>query len=72
VLRALDGRLACLMANHGALAYGRDLAAAMWRAVELEALARQYLLALQAGPPPALLTEAEIAEALAMFAGYGR
>jgi L-fuculose-phosphate aldolase len=42
----------------------------MWRAVELEALARQYLLSLQAGGP-VLLSDAEIEETLARFADYG-
>jgi L-fuculose-phosphate aldolase len=70
-LVALDGRTACLLANHGQIALGRDLEQALWRAVELEVLARQYILALQAGGP-VLLTEAEIAAARAKFGGYGR
>lgn len=69
VVEALDGRFACLMANHGMIACGENLARAMWRAVELEALARQYLLSLQAGGPK-LLSSAEIADAVAMFASY--
>jgi L-fuculose-phosphate aldolase len=70
-LEALQGRTACLLANHGQIALGRDLDQALWRAVELEALARQYILALQAGGP-VLLTEAEIAAARSKFGGYGR
>ncbi|MEZ5924371.1 MAG: class II aldolase/adducin family protein [Hyphomicrobiaceae bacterium] len=70
-LIALEHRTACLLANHGMIALGRDLEQAMWRAVELETLARQYILALQAGGP-VLLTEAEIAAARAKFGGYGR
>ena len=46
---AMTDRFACLMANHGMLAAGRDLNQAMWRATELEALARQYQLALATG-----------------------
>ena len=69
VMRALEGRSACLIANHGMIACGRDLAQAMWRAVELEALARQYHACLTAGGP-VLLTSAEIAAAQAQFAGY--
>ena len=69
VLGALAERSACLMANHGMLACGQDLAQAMWRAVELEALARQYILAQQAGGA-VLLSRAEIAAAEAMFASY--
>jgi L-fuculose-phosphate aldolase len=70
-LRALEGRSACLLANHGAIACGRDLEQAMWRAVELEALARQYILALQAGGP-VLLTKEEITAARGKFSGYVR
>jgi L-fuculose-phosphate aldolase len=69
ILEAMEGRLACLMANHGMLAAGHDLAQAMWRATELEALARQYLLAI-AGAGAALLTPADIEAARKMFAGY--
>lgn len=70
VVRALEGRLACLMANHGMIATGATLEQAMWRAVEVETLARQYTLALQAGTP-LLLTDAEVAEALEKFGNYG-
>ena len=67
---ALDGRSACLLANHGALVVAEDLARAMWLAAELETLARQYLLSLAAGGP-VLLDECEMAEARQAFAGYG-
>lgn len=70
VLQALDGRLACLMANHGMLAVGSSLAQAMWRAVEVETLARQYALALQVGKP-VLLTDGEVTQVLEKFASYG-
>jgi L-fuculose-phosphate aldolase len=70
-LAALAGRFACLLANHGMIALGATLAEAAWRAVEVEALARHYLLSLAAGGP-VLLTPAEIAEAKAAMAGYGR
>jgi len=69
VLEAMQERHACLMANHGMLACGRDLAQAMWRAVELEAVARQYHLALAAGGA-VLLSHAEMDAARAMFAAY--
>ena len=68
-LRALDGRSACLLANHGMIACGRDLDHAMGNAVELETLARQYCLALSVGDP-VILTDAQIDEALAGFASY--
>ncbi len=67
VLRALEGRTACLMANHGGLAVGRDVSAALGAATELEVLAQHYLLSLQAGGP-VLLSEAEIQDAIDQFA----
>lgn len=70
VLQALEERTACLMANHGMIAIGDSLEKALWRAVELEALAKQYLYALQLGAP-VLLSDREIAAALAQFSGYG-
>ncbi|MCB5945768.1 class II aldolase/adducin family protein [Acidocella sp. KAb 2-4] len=67
VLKALEGRSACLMANHGGIATGRDVAAALAAATELEVLAQQYLLSLAAGGP-VLLSEAEIEDAVRQFA----
>ena len=69
-LAALDGRNACLLANHGMVVAGPTLDKAMWLAVELEALARQYCIALGAGMPH-VLTAAELADAASGFAGYG-
>ncbi len=70
VLAAMKGRNACLMANHGMIAAGSDLDRAMWLAVELETLARQYFNTLLIGGP-VLLDEAEIADAAKSFANYG-
>lgn len=67
---ALDGREACLLANHGMVALGDTLDRAMWRAVELEALAKQYYYSLLIGGGVPL-TETEIAETLANIATYG-
>jgi len=69
VLEAMQDRTACLMANHGMLACGRDLAQAMWRAVELEAVARQYQLALAAGGA-VLLSRDEMRAAARAFESY--
>jgi len=70
-LAALDGRKACLLANHGMIAAGADLAAALALAVEVETLAAQYCQALQLGGPKRL-TKAEMARVLAKFeAGCG-
>lgn len=70
VLAALDGRRACLMANHGLVAWGRGLDGALALAVEVEALCGQYLRCLRAGAP-VLLTDAEMAEVLEKFKDYG-
>lgn len=70
VVQTLEGRLACLLANHGMIALGATLEEAMWRAVEVETLARQYALALQVGQP-ARLNDAQVAQALEKFSGYG-
>lgn len=69
VLKALDGRLACLMANHGMIVLGRDIEDAFKRAVEVEALAEQYLKALAVGEPKRL-SGREMAVILEKFKSY--
>jgi L-fuculose-phosphate aldolase len=70
-LRALRGRKACLLANHGMIAIGATLPAALALAVEVEALAEQYWRALQIGRPR-LLSAAEMARVLEKFRTYGQ
>lgn len=70
VLKALGPRNACLMANHGIIALGKNLKSALALAVELETLAAQYIRVLQMGEP-VLLSDAQMDEALAAFSGYG-
>ncbi len=67
---AMTDRTACLLANHGMIAIGENLAKAMWRAVELETIARQYYLSLQLDGQ-VLLSDAAIDDTLAAFGGYG-
>ncbi|CAG4920171.1 unnamed protein product, partial [Acidocella sp. C78] len=69
-LTALEGRMGCLLANHGMIVLGETLDKAMWRAVELETIARQYYHALLLGNPH-ILSTAEIDAAIAQFVGYG-
>ena len=69
-LEALDGRSCCILANHGMIATGPNLAKAQWLAVELETIAKQYYLTLCIGGP-VLLGEAEIAQVKERFKGYG-
>jgi len=70
-LLALRGRKACLLANHGMIAAGKDLAEAFRITVEVETLSEIYLRALQAGEP-VLLTEEEFLAAQNRFASYGK
>jgi L-fuculose-phosphate aldolase len=69
-LRALEGRGACLLANHGMIVCGPTLKRAMWLAVELETIARQYYHSLLIGGP-VLLSEDEIAAAAVKLQTYG-
>ena len=70
-LAALEGRRACLMANHGMVALGGTLAAAHALAVEVETLAAMYWRALQVGEP-VLLDTAEMERVLEKFKTYGQ
>ena len=70
-LCALAGRKACLLANHGMIAVGASLTAALALAVEVEALAEQYWRALQIGTPN-LLSDVEMEIVLEEFRSYGQ
>lgn len=69
-LAALADRTCCLLANHGMIATGPTLDRAMWLAVELETLCRQYAVALQVGTPK-VLPDAEIRRVAEAFKSYG-
>jgi L-fuculose-phosphate aldolase len=71
VTGALTGRTGCLMANHGAVTTGPDLATAYGRAVYLEWLCDVYLRAAAAGTPR-LLPPEEIDRVTRKLAGYGQ
>ena len=68
---AMADRRACLLANHGMIAAGRDLAGALALAIEVEGLAEMYWRALQIGEP-ALLSDAEMDAVLGKFLTYGQ
>ena len=70
-LQALEGRLACLLANHGAVAFGQTVEEALGLAEKVEALARLYWQALQIGEP-VCLGEVEMKLVVGKFRGYGR
>lgn len=69
-LQALHERKACLLANHGMIALGRDLDQALDVTEAVETLCEQYWRALQIGEPY-LLTEQEMAEVFERFKNYG-
>ncbi|WP_292890347.1 class II aldolase/adducin family protein [Mesorhizobium sp.] len=68
---ALQDRTACLLANHGMIAFGKDLDTALARTVKLETLARQYLIARAAGTP-VLIENSEIPAIRGRYKTYGQ
>ena len=54
---ALEGRLACLLGQHGQIALGKSLDQALWMASEVETISRLYVQALAIGEPPILPDE---------------
>ena len=71
VVKALADRTACLLANHGMIATGPDLKKALWLAVEVETLARQYFNSLLIGGPN-LLSPEQIEATIRRFESYGQ
>lgn len=67
VLTALEDRSGCLVANHGVVATGVDLGAALTLAGQIEELARQYLAALTLGEPQQL-THSQMEQVIARMA----
>jgi len=70
-LAALTHRKACLLANHGVLALGADIPAALALAGEVEDLAAKYRIALSLGGVR-ILDAAEMGRVLEKFRTYGR
>ncbi|WP_417684471.1 class II aldolase/adducin family protein [Roseibium sp.] len=71
MLQALGTRQACLLANHGQIAFGTSLAKALSVSEAIEELADQYLSALSCGEP-VVLSEDEMSEILRKFQNYGK
>ena len=71
VREAMDGRCACLLANHGMVVIGDDPRHALSLAIEFEALCEQYWRTLQLGPP-VLLGADEMRAVSERFTTYGR
>lgn len=70
IIEYLGDQHGVLLGNHGMIATGITLEQAMWRAAELETLAKMYVLA-SAGGTPVILSDDEIARTIERFTGYG-
>ena len=69
LLRTLQGRRACLLAHHGVVCFTKDLENLLPLAIEIEALAKMYVQALQIGSPP-LLSDEQMQDVLERFTSY--
>ena len=69
ILKALKGRRACLIANHGQIAYGASLDEAFELAEELENICKQYIIARQLGKPK-ILSLKQMEKVLIKFKNY--
>lgn len=70
-LAAIDGSNACLLGNHGVIALGTDVNAALTLAGEVENLAAQYTAALALGDVR-ILDAAEMLRMVEKFRTYGK
>jgi len=57
IIKALQNRSACLMSNHGQVAFGKNLDTAFELAQEIENICHQYTIALKLGNPKILSFE---------------
>ena len=57
IIKALENRSACLMSNHGQVAFGKNLKDAFELAQEIENICHQYTIALKLGEPKILSFE---------------
>jgi len=57
VIKALENRNACLMSNHGQVAFGKNLEQAFELSQEIENICHQYTIALKLGEPKILSFE---------------
>ncbi|WP_155054893.1 class II aldolase/adducin family protein [Streptomyces blattellae] len=73
MLHALTGRSACLLQNHGTMAYGATLDQAYDRTAQLEWMCRLWLTASSVpGLSPSLLSEKQLRAAGERLRGYGQ
>ena len=69
ILVALEKRKACLMSNHGQVAFGKNLEEAFELAQEIENICQQYIIALKIGEPK-ILSLAEMKKILEKVKNY--
>ena len=69
IIKALDKRKACLMSNHGQVAFGVNLSQAFELAQEVENICQQYIIALKLGKPK-ILSTAEMQKILEKVKNY--
>lgn len=73
MLRALTGRTACLLQNHGTITYGTTLSEAYDRTAQLEWMSQLWLTASSVpARTPTLLTPEQVAEVGERLRGYGQ
>ncbi|MER7574073.1 class II aldolase/adducin family protein [Streptomyces sp. NPDC126514] len=73
MLRALTDRTACLLQNHGTIAYGTTLTQAYDRTAQLEWMCRVWLTASSVpGLSPFLLSPEQLTEVAQKLRGYGQ
>ena len=71
ILKALNGRKACLIANHGQIAFDKNLPKAFELAEEVENISLQYITALKLGNPK-ILSLKEMSKVLSKAKNYKR
>ena len=69
IVKALKDRKACLMSNHGQVAFGENLSKAFELAQEVENICQQYIIALKMGEPK-ILSLAEMKKILEKVKNY--
>ena len=69
ILKALEKRKACLMSNHGQVAFGTNLKQAFELAEEVENICHQYIIALKIGNPK-ILSKTEMSKILDKIIHY--
>ena len=69
IIKALKNRTACLIANHGQVAFGDNLGKAFELALEIENICHQYINALRIGIPK-ILSKKEMKIVLGKFKNY--